>query len=198
MRVLARRMIFLGNDHSVAMVDNSPCMICARRALRRLACEGRRSGSSHGESVRLTSCPPLRPHAHSSTSVCIQRFKLYTARFVQMLRTCCCPEPHNEARELQIVLVVVADTGCPQPSRYGAATVGEQNARQQYRQPPAIASVQPCSKPLAPFRPLFGPHLPKKNRPNDISNSPSLAPPLCGCVKNCSMMEEPFFVEINF
>ena len=46
MRVSAKRMIFLGSDHVVMMVDNSLRMICARRALRRLACEGRRSGSS--------------------------------------------------------------------------------------------------------------------------------------------------------
>ena len=44
------------------IVDNSFCRICRRRALRRLACEGRRSASSHGESLRSTNCSRLRFH----------------------------------------------------------------------------------------------------------------------------------------
>jgi len=180
MRVLARRMIFLGSNQVVVMVNNSPCMICARRALRRLVCEGRRSGSSHGESVRSTSCPPLRPHAHSSTSVCIQRFKLYTARFVQMLRTCCCPEPHNDAQELQHTF---------QKRRFGVATVdNDPNSFPRF--------FQDGNEPLDQSRgqlklggktmpsPAFGNRRHRllanvvRDNPNDISSSPSLALPL--------------------
>jgi len=88
-------MIFLGNDHVVVIVDNSLRRICLRRALRRLACEGLRWASSQGESLRSQSSSWLLFHAQSSTSVCIHRFKLYTARFVPMLRTCCWPEPQT-------------------------------------------------------------------------------------------------------
>ena len=39
--------------------------------------------SSQGESLRSHSCSWQRSQAHSSTIVCIQRFKLCTATFVQ-------------------------------------------------------------------------------------------------------------------
>ncbi len=95
MRFWARRMIFLGSDQVAVIVDNSLRRICVRKALRWLACEGRRRASSHGESLRSTSCRPFSSHAQSSTNVCIHKFKLYTAKLFQMLRTCCWPEPHT-------------------------------------------------------------------------------------------------------
>ena len=91
MRLLASRTIFRGNCQAAVMVDNSFRRMCCRKALRRLACEGRRWASSQGESLRLQSCWRLRSHAHNSTSVCIRRFRLYAARLAQMLRTCCWP-----------------------------------------------------------------------------------------------------------
>ncbi len=95
MRFTASWMIFGGNDQAVVIDDNSLRRICRRRASRRSACEGRRSASSHGEVLRSTKCSWVWSHAQSSESVCIHRFKLYTARLVQMLRTCCWPEPHT-------------------------------------------------------------------------------------------------------
>ncbi len=47
MRLLVSWIIFWGSDHVVVIVDNSSRRIFLRRALRRLACEGRRSVSSH-------------------------------------------------------------------------------------------------------------------------------------------------------
>ena len=88
------------------MVDNSFRRMCCRKALRRLACEGRREASSQGESLRLQSCLRLRSQAQSSTSVCIQRFRLYTARLVQMLRTCRCPVPQTSSDRGSLVQMV--------------------------------------------------------------------------------------------
>ena len=88
----------------MVIVDNSFRKMCLRKALRRSACEGRRWASSHGESLRWQSSSWLLSHAQSSTSVCIHRFKLYVARFVQMLRTCCWPEPHTSFHVVEVLL----------------------------------------------------------------------------------------------
>ncbi len=56
MRLSASWMIFRGSDQAAVIVDNSFRRMCWRKALRRLACEGRRSASSHGESLRSHSC----------------------------------------------------------------------------------------------------------------------------------------------
>ena len=103
MRLLASWIIFRGNRQLAVMVDNSFRRMCSRKALRRLACEGRRWASSQGESLRLQSCLWLRSQAHNSTSVCIQRFRLYTARLVQMLRTCCWPVPHTSLTIVEVL-----------------------------------------------------------------------------------------------
>ena len=48
-------MIFRGNHQTALIINNSFCKTHRRKAFRRLACEGRRSGSSHGESLRSQS-----------------------------------------------------------------------------------------------------------------------------------------------
>lgn len=95
MRLLASWIIFRGNRQAWVIVDNWCRIMCCRKALRPLACDGRREASSQGESLRSQSCSRGRRQAHNSMSVCIQRFKLYTATFVQMLRTCCWPDPQT-------------------------------------------------------------------------------------------------------
>ena len=68
-----------------------------------------------------------------------------------------------------IVLEVGADSGGSQPGGHGSPSVGEEDARQQHRQPPTVSGVPVPSPATGPTRP---------NRPdtaNDISNPPSLA-----------------------
>ena len=71
-----RSRIFAGKRLRRVMAFNSFWMNCCRKALRRSACDGRRSGSSHGESLRSRSSSCGRCQAQSSTSVCTHRFKL--------------------------------------------------------------------------------------------------------------------------
>ena len=56
--------------------------------------------------------------------------------------------------EVIIVLEVVADSDGAEPSGDGASADGEEDARQQHGQPPAVACVQPGRQPLAPLRPF--------------------------------------------
>ena len=76
-------------------VDNSCRMMKRRKALRRLACEGRLSKSSQGELSAVTKFrlsfvpfPKFDQRVHPQV-------RWYTARLVQMLRTCCCPVPQT-------------------------------------------------------------------------------------------------------
>ena len=57
-------------------------------------------------------------------------------------------------QEVKIVLVIVADSGGPEPGRHGSSPVGEEDAHQQDRQSPAVAGVQPRRQPLAPLGPI--------------------------------------------
>ena len=72
-------------------------------------------------------------------------------------------------QEVKIVLVIVADSGGPEPGRHGSSPVGEEDAHQQDRQSPAVAGVQPRRQPLAPLGPIV--------RTLPIMLSPSLALP---------------------
>lgn len=49
-------MILRGNHQTALIINNSFCRTHKRKAFRRLAWEGRRAGSSHGESLRSQSC----------------------------------------------------------------------------------------------------------------------------------------------
>ncbi len=60
MRFLVSWKILRESGQAVVTADNSFCMIVWRKALRRFACEGLRSASSHGESLRP-------PHVFFST-----------------------------------------------------------------------------------------------------------------------------------
>ena len=58
-------------------------------------------------------------------------------------------------QEVIIVLEVGADTGGTEPRCHGSSSVGEEDARQQDRQPPTVSGMQPCRQPLAPLLPIF-------------------------------------------
>jgi hypothetical protein len=58
-----------GHGPSPQRRQNSPPNNSRCNALRRLACDGRRAASSHGESLRSHSCPNGCSQAHHSTTV---------------------------------------------------------------------------------------------------------------------------------
>ena len=56
--------------------------------------------------------------------------------------------------EVIIVLEIVADSGGAEPTGDGPPADSKQYARQQHRQPPPVACVQPGPQPFAPLRPI--------------------------------------------